>query len=258
MFYLSCFFKTLFKNPLVSFFWVGSCAILVANTFAPEQIKTIAMGSGTIKKELPYFFALIPKSLNSNYVKRKLISLPGVQKIIKVSESKVNGHVEDILSENKIQLDESLMSLNFSGLKIYLSSTLKKSSRDLIRNYVARLAGESEVTLGALHKPENSTARSEFLVGKYFSVGLNCIAGFIFLICLLSFWKTLERASFVYEQFQRKSRVFEKSIAYAHLPLIIALAGGFFINPSVALMGLGFVTMGLLTAFILGTQFRTQ
>ena len=242
----------------MSFFWLGSCALLVANAFAPEAIKLSAMGRGEAKKELPYFFALIPKDLNSNYVKRKLIKLPGVQKINQVSEDKVNGHVKSILAESKVALDDSLMALNFSGLKIYLAASLKESSQKLIRNYVSRLAGESEVTLGALHRPQDDPQKSEMFLSKHFSIGLSLLAGTVFFICMLSFWKKLERASFVYEQFQRRTRVFEKSLTYAHLPLLCALMAGFFVNQTTALIGLGLVCLSLMTSFTLGTQFKTH
>ncbi len=243
---------------MATLFWVSSCALLIVNTFAPQEFKAITIGNGTIKKELPYFFALIPKSLNSNYVKRKLIKLPGVQQIIKVSESKVNNHVKEILSDSKVVLDDSLMALNFSGLKIYLSATLKESSRVLIRNYVSRLAGDAEVTLGALHKPDNKSVKSELFFNKYFSVGISFLAGLAFLITMLSFWKTLESTSFVYEQFQRKSSVFRKSLTYVHMPILVALIFGFFTNPTTATIGLGFLSIGLLMAFILAGQYKTR
>ncbi len=176
-----------------------------------------------VRETNPYFYAIMPKKINSGYVKRKLLELPGVEKVFVLSEQKVSSQIKSILTQANLELDENLMDLNYAGIKVSLSPDLKNSSQDLIRNYLTRLTGKNEVTMGAIRVPEVKKAQEKsFLVENRFLV-ITLMASLAYFVALGLIYRPLREESFVFEQYQRKKQIYLKTFSYSQAPLLVGV-----------------------------------
>lgn len=172
----------------------------------------------------PYFFAIVPDKVNVSYLRRKLVSLPGVEAVSLLEGEKITTHVRSVLESTQVSFDGGLLDLKYSGLKVGLSPDLKPRSLSLIRNYLTRLIGEKDVTLGAVKKPIQEEKVNPLKVkaarliqwSPYFFLCL-------YILSLFMMRGNLIRESFLIETYQRKSKVFEKSLSYAQAPAIMGL-----------------------------------
>lgn len=256
MFYISHFFSTFFKNPLASVFWTIGVLGIITSSFFPDKIHDF-VGSQRIAEEVetPYFFALMPEDLNQAYVQRKVRALPGVEGVTLLAKDKIKSHVQNILKSTKISWDKELINLDYTGLKVSLSPDLKARSQDLIRNYLSRLAGEKDVTLGAIKSPVveskkvNSSFWQEYLILLVMGVSL-LFYGLAFVIGM----NDLTRSSFLTETYQRKKNVLQKSLSYSQAPILCALIVGFFYTGINSALTLGFVALIILASLFLSQR----
>ncbi|MEC7275431.1 MAG: hypothetical protein VXV96_03850 [Bdellovibrionota bacterium] len=255
MFYLVTFYRTLFSKPMVAALW-GCGLFLITFSF---------VGRGTLESKLvlstkptqvnPYFFAVMPKGINAEYVKRKLLDIPGVDKVNLMAEASIESHVKSVLESTQLDWDSDILDLNYSGLKVSLSQDLKPRSQKLIRNYLTRIAGEKDVTLGAIKTPrqEESKLNLTHLFDRVFywlpfaGIGL-------FLLSLFSIREELGKESFIIETYQRRNRVFERGMAYAQAPVLLLMGALAFSYGTVALIGLGITGLGLFVILGLGIK----
>ncbi len=171
----------------------------------------------------PYFYAIMPKKINSGYVKRKLLELPGVEKVFVLSEAKVSAQIKSILSAANLELDDNLVDLSYAGIKVSLSPDLKESSQDLIRNYLTRLTGKNEVTMGAIKSPEVKKVESKSFISENRFLVLTIMASAAYFIALGLIYRPLKEESFVFEQYQRKKQIYLKTLSYTQAPILVGV-----------------------------------
>lgn len=253
MFYLDFFFKTLLKKPMASLLWGGSVLGVILLSFYGDQWEKVLREKKTVQRnENPYFFALMPSKTNISYLQRKLLEIPGVEKVLTLSEKKVSHQIKSILSSSQISWKEDI-DLNYSGLRIFLSSHLKKHSQNLIRSYFSRLAGKKDVTLGAIKYPEiKKRELSLWQRKKHWWPSL--IIGSFYFLSLLFLFPSYSKESAIVEYYQRKERIYLKSLILSQGPLfLLLLGGGLFFNQRIWPL-LGFLVLSLCFFLIWGQK----
>ena len=230
MFYLNFFFKGLLHRPWAAAVWVMSALTVLTLSVLGPEIETLWENKSVAVKEVnPYFYAIMPKKINSGYVKRKLLELPGVEKVFVLSEENVSSQIKSILSAASIEWDEDLMDINYAGIKVSLSPDLKGSSQDLIRNYLTRLTGKDEVTMGAIKSPEVQKVESKSFYSENKFLVLSLVASLAYFVALGMLYRSLKEESFVFEQYQRKKQIYLKAFSFSQAPILAAAILSFII-----------------------------
>ena len=212
MFYLINFYKILFKTPFKSLFFIALSMGLVVGFSQSEKLEGLV--SKPQAEQNPYFYALISKRQNHRSLLRKLRDLPGIKKIVKVSQNTVRQEALRILNQSQIDLDEemeaSLGQFPYEGMKVIFSSNLQEKSQNLIRDYLVRLTGKVNVTLGAVKKydlnPPDDRSFAPFL--QKWGVGATLI--FFSLISFfmgISLTRPIREQSYLIQNFQRRKLV---------------------------------------------------
>ena len=251
MFYLKIFSKSLAYSKIASTIMFFSLVALFVTQLNIERIERLVLNQDSLLDKNPYFYAIIPETSNINYLKRKLIDLPGVKKVGLLSQKKIKEHVRTVLESTQVSFDSNLLDLNYSGLKIGISPDLKKRSLNLIRNYIKRIAGEGDVTLGAVKKPlsnEKSKKRGSIiltLVGLFPLLFLS-----IYFSSLALIGKNLRKECWLIEVYQRKKNIFRKCMILSQLPIILLLFSFFLLGKGPALTSLIFFILGLLSIIV--------
>ncbi|MCF8060685.1 MAG: hypothetical protein K9K67_15385 [Bacteriovoracaceae bacterium] len=220
MFYLGTFFRILFGKPLLASLWALSITGLIYTSFFQKNL-TKLMGAKVVEKRNPYFYAVMPSDINTSYIKRKLVDIPGVESVSLMAKEQINEQVKAVLESTNLDWEGDLVDLNFAGIKVNLSPDLKGRSTDLIRNYLTRLTGDKDVTLGAIKKPIENEAGSSVTYSfssfyRYFPI----IFLSLYILMLFLLRDALGNESFLIETYQRKSKVFEKCLFYGQLPIM--------------------------------------
>ena len=256
MFYLSFFFKVIAKKPVAAILWGISVLGMLTLSFYGRQATSFIVEKKTVQRDAnPYFFALMPKTINTGYVQRKLKELPGVEKVFTLSEQKVSDQIKSILTASQIDWEDDI-DLSYSGLKISISADLKTRSQDLIRNYLSRLAGKSDITMGAIKYPEVQKNQTPSLWSQYSFVWPALGVSLLYISAFALMYKSYSEESTITEYYQRKKQIFSKSICYSQAPLLIILMLGAVVFKQDVLVALAMVTGVLLTMMILGQRKR--
>jgi hypothetical protein len=217
MFYLTQFFKILFKSPLRGFFLVLFSIVMVFSigqkAFLEEQFLKMIPEN----KAGSYFYALIASSESYQNVARQMSVLPGVHKVEVLSETQIKDEVKNILGSMQINLPASTLDLNYAGLKVIYAKDLKPRAQDLIRDYLTHLVGEGNITLGAIKVNDQSLDKRNQFIGVIKAWGYSLYLFIIFLfwvISLLSVRVKIAEASYLLENYQRKKKVGVKMASF--------------------------------------------
>lgn len=209
MFYLSHYFKLFKTYPLrsVSFVLLGfaTFALLALQKPVTSEIQKIAQG----ESKNAYFHALVSGRENHSRISRNLMNLPGVAHVEILSENLIKEQVKEIIGAISVDIPENLFQLNYAGLKIVFAEGLKANSQNLIRDYLTRLVGESQVTMSAVKQTENKNKQS------FWQAVLEKHGYWILWFLILSIWmgttilfiQGLRRQAYLLEQFQRRKNV---------------------------------------------------
>lgn len=186
--------------------------------------------------DLPHFHALVSGRENHSRISRNLQDLPGVERVEVLAEEAIKSKVRDIIGTLDEEISESFLSLNYAGLKVVFTEGLQGNSQDLIRDYLKRLVGSSEVTLGptqGLVKKKATKNQVRVLVENNAFEAVMALACLIWFALGLNLTGPLSRHSYLIEQFQRRNKVALKTYISLVLPLfIIPIVGLLFIVPS--------------------------
>ncbi|MCR9203399.1 MAG: hypothetical protein NXH75_02400 [Halobacteriovoraceae bacterium] len=224
MFYLKIFFQSLFQSKLSLTLVLLSLGGMFGTLAFKDNVEKLVLSQKALESSHPYFYAVIPDTANANYLRRKLLSLPGVKQVNMMGDKKISEHVRAVLESTQIAFDESLMDLKYSGLKVGLSPDLKPRSLNLIRNYIKRLAGENDVTLGAVKNPELTKTKAPLkLVFLKTTRWVPALFMLMYLVGLFLMSQVLRKESWLIETYQRKNKVFEKSLTYSQAPIFLGL-----------------------------------
>ena len=194
------FFKILLNTPLKSFIFIIMAWGIV---FGLAQNKML---NKLIFKELPddrnYFYALISNKKNRNDISRKIKKLPGIDLIKIIPQNVLQKELVRTLRHSNLEeyMDSSFKQLDYQGLKIVFSSNAKRQSQTLIRDYLFRLVGEKNLTLGPIQKKVYSALNSKktFILFKKYGVLFLITTGvFIWTLLGISYMEVFYDSAYV-------------------------------------------------------------
>ena len=215
MFYLITFFKILLTTPLKSLLFIIMAWGIVVGSVHNKKLNKLLF------KDLPddrnYFYALILNKQNKNDISRKLKRLPGIDLIKTVPQNVIQKELTKILNYSNMEeyMDNSFKQLDYQGLKVVFSSNIKNQSQNLIRDYLFRLVGKDNLTLGPVQKKAAAALKNKkpfMLLKKY---GIFFIIGTCALFWILlgiSYFGSFRDSTYVIENFQRRKGVCFKTV----------------------------------------------
>ena len=161
-------------------------------------------------KSGPSFYALIAASESYQNVARQMQMLPGVYKVETLSEVQIKDEVKSILGSLQVASIANNIDLNYAGIKVVYIKGLKPRAQELIRDYLTHLVAEGNITLGAIKENGEAFDKRTQFIATIKTWGYS-----IYLVVLLSFWfisllslrSKIEEASYLLENYQRKTRV---------------------------------------------------
>ncbi len=208
-----------------------SFAFLIVSS-NPQQVVELIIQKTDSTKQNPYFHALIDGKENHARISRNLTEIPGVEKVEILPQAEIQAQVQSILTDLKVTIPADMNQLNYNGIKVFLSQGIKDHGQNLIRDYLTRLAGESNITLGNIVNLALPIVPTKF---KFFYDYLQYITIALFFV----FWfvsfrmieQPIQKNSYLIEQFQRRKKVSVKTylslfgliLGFATLPLLIFL-----------------------------------
>ena len=171
-----------------------------------------------------YFHALILEAVDVNNVIRKMGELPGVSKI-KLTGKEELKNIAANLSEG-LGINGQLTEISASAIQVFFHEGLSIKAKELIRNYLSKLAGASNVNIGPItnlypDRPLNEGKSSH----PWMSWVQNQI-GFwpllVFLVLLQLFWfKKLSQVLAIVNKYQRRQYMLGRVWGIGHGLLLI-------------------------------------
>ncbi len=224
MFYLKNMISTCLAKPIMGMGFIVTSFLLITSTFllptSQDYLKKVAKKGN----DGPFFHALISSKENFSRIKRKVTSLPGVETVTILSQNDLQAKVKGILGNLDMENDLAGIDLNFVGLKVLFKNKLKLKSQTLIRDYIKRLVGDRNITLGATVATEEEGKIGPLQIfEKLGSWSLWAFIGLLFLLWLSFTWffcSKLNEFSYLIETYQRKTKVAVKS----YLGFILTMA----------------------------------
>lgn len=224
MFYLIQFFDSfkshVFKGSMLT---LTTVAVLVCAGLQKKIDHSLLSSYKTLQTR-PYFHALLSSKENASRIQRKIVQLPGVKKVILLGEEKVKGKVEKMMEGLTTAMNTDLLNIDYTGLKIVLSEELRPRSISLIRDYMGRLVGKENLTLGSVkgNKADKMTKELPFFIkwGAWLLLGIfSCL----WVVSAVAFQSELKKDAYLVEQFQRRTAVGPKSFSAGLLSLILVI-----------------------------------
>ena len=226
MFYLIHFFKIFFKSPIRGLFLVIFSFLLVMSLGQKKLFEEQFTQAIPENKAGPSFYALISATESYQNIARQMQVLPGVHQVEILSEEQIKNEVKNVLGSLQIGSVPNNLDLNYAGIKVVYIKGLKPRAQELIRDYLTHLVSEGNITLGAIRdNGEAFDKRAQFIAAIKtwgYSTYLVVLLSFWFL-SLLSMRGKVEEASYLLENYQRKTKVSFK-LAINGLGLIFILA----------------------------------
>lgn len=209
MFYLKEFNKLVKSHFILTSILFVSVFGFMTSTIQKEKIKKeISLSQKT--QMIPYFNALISKKVNADGLKRKMKKLPGVFEVI-VSEDtglyKELNHLEKNFGKKIIS---ELSSVNVQKVKVQLEKGIHKKNQELVREYLTRLVGKTDVTIGAIKEPRKVNLKKDdtlMLFSEYLDIYLIVFFMLMIAITISLLVKPLNNQAYIIEKFQRKTHV---------------------------------------------------
>lgn len=193
------------------------------------------------------FHALISSDISAGRVERKLRTLPGVFQVVSLTEREIESKVQKVLGA--INLDDELLGsfgLKSNGLRVIFKKNIDSKVQVLIREYLKKLVGKSNVMLGAITKRATTFTWTDNLQKLLKQWGSLSIFGSLLLLWFVGFsmWTAkFKKEVGMMQKFQRR-----KNIALKSYVLLITLL--FSVSFAV---GIG--TVGYFSSFFLAVSF---
>jgi hypothetical protein len=162
----------------------------------------------------PYFNALISGDPDMKYVQRKMVQLPGVEKVLVKNKLDAKAELAKVIPG--LDIDEALAASSFRPIKIFLEADITKSSRQLIREYLTRLMGKESVSFSAIKYPTKVNLKKY----PYFKI-FSDWSGYYFAFLAFGLWIMMtillspyfHQQAYIIEKFQRTRHVALKMYA---------------------------------------------
>ena len=210
MFYINLFIQNVRRHPVWGSAFVSTTILMILCAMNFSSIESYIFKSSHSLDGGPSFHALISGDQNHQRISRKILELPGVQRISLSSKEEIQTQVKSVLAGVDFQMKIDDLDLDYVGLKVSLEQGLQPRSQDLIRDYLVRLVGAENVTLGAV----KSISRSQLLKNQIFStfrewgvlvVSLSFVV--IWGLIAVGFSVQVKKSSYLIEKFQRRTKV---------------------------------------------------
>jgi hypothetical protein len=226
MFYLKHFFKIITKSPLRGFFLFFLSILMVFSLGQRPFLEEQFMKMIPENKAGAYFYALISSTESYQTIASQMGALPGVHKVEILSEAQIKEEVKNIMGNLQVEIKDGLIDLNYVGLKIIYARDLKPRAQELVRDYLTHLAGEGNITLGAVKTADQTFEKKNQLITTIKQWGYS-----LYLIVVLTFWfiailslrTKIAETSYLLESYQRKRKIALK-MAIVGLTVIFLIA----------------------------------
>ena len=157
-----------------------------------------------------YFYSLIATTSDIRSLFRKLSVLPEIARIEIMKKDRIKQNVQKILKELNVGDISSILELDYAGMKVMLAKDIKKEGADLIREYMVRLAGSSNIVLGDVNGVGEDEAKKERKLQRFKSIIYPLIVallGIFWLVLFIRFDGEVKKVSYLVEQYQRRKNV---------------------------------------------------
>ncbi len=222
MFYLKLFYKQIISTPikgatLILLFFLLLLSISLSTKIS-EQVAQIVPQ----ENESSFFTALISNKDNYSWISRKIKKLPGVKRISVVSTLEIKEHVNKLINSLNIEMNDIGVDTSYIGLKIFFKEAISHRSKVLVRDYLSRLTGNNDITIGEIQTSSFSKynfTKIDQKVNRWVPIISVAIIGIIWLLAWGVFVKDLKNLAYLTEKYQRKQNIFFKTSV-----IIIALS----------------------------------
>lgn len=212
MFYLKTFFAVFCKKPIRAFVFGLLCVLFFTSMFQRPLVARYCAALGP-QEEAPYFYALLWGDLGALQVQDKMSKLPGVKSVESKTADELKTQVSKSLSELEMGLPESIKQMKMEGLRINLDPKTNSISQQLIREYLSKLVGVSNLVMTDLKlPPKRPFEKYEVIARSFGSIILSATLFVLWFIFLYSFRSALYQEAYLIENFQRRDHVAFKSI----------------------------------------------
>lgn len=210
--------------------------------------------------EESYFTALISTKENYNMLVRKMIYLPGVEKVKVIGPEELNSKVTKAISAMKINIPLTAggLSSNFVGMKVFFKDGLRDETKELVRNYLAKLAGEANLFLG------NNISNIELFNGykgiynkikQLLPEGFKLAAVVFWLYCVSIMRSPFLAIFMVAQKYQRSKNLALKASALANAVIL----GLIFLGITMAQISINYINLAMLGGVIIaGTVYMSK
>jgi len=208
MFYLKNFFKIIKENLLSGILLSIISLVLVIYMGNIDLFKNKVIGLYPEYLKGPYFYALLSASESHMRIKRKMLLLPGVNKVNIIEKNEVKNQALELLDNLNMGKEEEF-NFEYIGLEIALDRDVNSRGQELIRGYLKRLSGESKITLGKIYPPSISKnlKKNLDLFNRYGGLGIGMVLFLVWLLAFFALKKKVKKVSYLIEQYQRKKGV---------------------------------------------------
>lgn len=209
MFYLKEFNKLVKSHLVLSLILSISILGLMTSVIQKDRIKTeLSLSKKT--QMIPYFNALVSKNINAEGLKRKMKNLPGVFEVVVSEDKGIQKEISHLEKNFGKKIISELSSVNFQKIKVQLEKGIHIKNQELVREYLTRLVGKSDVTIGAIKQPRNVSLKKDDLLMMFTEkVDIYLLIFFMLMIAIsvALLLKPLNNQSYIIEKFQRKEHV---------------------------------------------------
>lgn len=257
MFYLNQYFKIIFKSPVRGFSFFVFSILLVVSLSQKEFFEKSFLKMIPENKAGSYFYALISGHESYEQIARQLRALPGVYKVQILNEEEIKKEVKNILGSFEVDLTNIELNLNYVGLKVIMTLDLRPRSQELIREYLKHLAGEFNVTMGAVKTNDQLTDKRTLLVEgiKKWSYSIYLMILFIFWTLSLGLLKTkISEVAYLLENYQRRRKIGLKMALNGHMLFFFAAASLSFLWGMPNLIYLGMALLIFIVGILLHSK----
>lgn len=253
MFYLRSYFSYISKNWGQIFFRGLLLVGLIASLGFYNQVQNYVQKSLKNQKSLPTISALMTTDVNIDWVRRKLINLPGVEAVKAVSQDKIDRSIKKVLGElTEVIQDQK----SYHGVQVVFNEEVTVRSQTLVKEYLEKLLEKHEVMIDSPANKNKKVERSIWVqfLSQYGAMSLIGVFAILWGICFLMTKNSLLKKSYLIENFQRRAHVALKLFATELLLVLILITAIVFIFKGAianTILGLIFVCLVALP-FLLG------
>jgi hypothetical protein len=169
-------------------------------------------------KEIPgsYFFCLIDSSISYEDNIRKIKDLPGIERVTQFSSNQIQAQIKEMLGDINDPTILDKLAVSYVGIRVEFEDKTTENSQNLIREYVRRLIGETNLTIGPTINPfvkDFSSLQYNDLMVKYSLLVAVLISLIIWLLIYSMVVVRIRELAFLVEKFQRKKLVSFKIVS---------------------------------------------